>query len=116
MTNRIYSFLGLAVKANKLISGEAGCEKSIKFKSVELVIVACDASDNTKKKFTNMCNYRNIAMRFFGEKELLGKYLGKKVLSVAVIIDKGFAKRLIEMMDETNIACGGEFIGQNESL
>ena len=58
MVERIYSFLGLATKAGKLISGEETCERALKLGKVFLVIVSDDASDNTKKKFNDMCKYR----------------------------------------------------------
>ena len=38
----------MATKAGKLLSGEFSVEKAIKQRKVKLVIVAGDASDNTK--------------------------------------------------------------------
>lgn len=108
MTAKIYSFLGLATKAGKLVSGEEACERAIKSKKVYLVIVAEDASDNTKKKFTQLCEYRNIDMKLFGTKELLGRSTGKELRSVMVVLDQEFAKRLIEMIQHLGIECGGE--------
>lgn len=108
MTNKIYSFLGLATKAGKLISGEDACERAIRYEKVGLVIVAEDASNNTKKKFEDMCRYRNIKIRFFGRKEFLGKYIGKDIRSVVAVCEKQFAQRLIEMIDGTNVESRGE--------
>ncbi len=68
MLNNIYSFLGLAMKAGKLLSGESSCERAIRSRIVYLVIVADDASQNTKKKFTDMCSYRGVEIKFFGKK------------------------------------------------
>ena len=51
--DRIYSMLGLAMKAGKVVSGEFAVDKSIKDGSAWLVIIASDASDNTTKKFSN---------------------------------------------------------------
>lgn len=96
--NKIYNFLGLAKKANKVLSGDQTCEKLIKSEKAKLVIVSIDASDNTKKKFTDLCNYRSVNKIFFGEKELLGKYTGKDIRSVLVITDMGFAKKILEMV------------------
>ena len=47
------SYLGLATRAGKVQSGEFSTEKSVKSGKAALVLVAGDASDNTKKKFTN---------------------------------------------------------------
>ena len=54
MQSKIFSSLGLATKAGKTQSGEFCTEKSVKSFQAFLVIVAEDASDNTKKMFTNM--------------------------------------------------------------
>ena len=49
--NRVLSLIGLATKAGKTVSGEFSTEKSVKTGKGLLVIVAEDASENTKKKF-----------------------------------------------------------------
>ena len=49
--------IGLATKAGKVASGEFSVEKMVKSNKAYLVIVADDASDNTKKMFTNMCTF-----------------------------------------------------------
>ena len=55
--NRVLSLIGLATKAGKTVSGEFSTEKSVKTGKGLLVIVAEDASENTKKKFRNMCSF-----------------------------------------------------------
>lgn len=107
MFERIYSFLGLATKAGKLLSGDETCERALKSGKVYLAIVAEDASDNTKKKFKNMCSYRHIDIRCFGEKELLGRFTGRAVRSVIAVTERGFAERLKEMIDNRGIEHGG---------
>lgn len=107
MVERIYSFLGLATKAGKIISGEGSCEKAIKSGRIYLVVVTEDASDNTKKKFNNMCSYRNIEIRCFGEKDKLGRCIGKKIRSVIAVADNGFAEHIRELIDNRGIEHGG---------
>jgi ribosomal protein L7Ae-like RNA K-turn-binding protein len=107
MVERIYSFLGLAAKAGKLLSGDETCERALKAGKVYLVIVSEDASDNTKKKFKDMCDYRNINIRYFGEKELLGRYTGKNLRSVIAVADKSFAGHLNDMIENRGIEHGG---------
>lgn len=117
MTDKVYFFLGLATKARKLVSGEETCERAIKGSGVSLVVVADDASQNTKKKFKDACIFRNIEFRIFGKKELIGKFTGKNIRSVVAILDKGFSKRLTELIDSSvNDGCGGENIDENESI
>ena len=116
MTNRIYSFMGLARKANKLVSGDETCERLLKSGKVKLIVVAEDASFNTKKKYKNACFHRRVEMRIFGTKELLGKFIGKGITSVVAILDKGFSNNLLKMIDDENNACGGEDIDKKKSL
>lgn len=113
MIDKIYSFIGLATKARKLQTGEDACERAIKAGKVFLIIVSEDASDNTKKKFSDACRYRGVEIRFFGEKALLGRYTGKELRSTIAILDNGFAKRLIEMIDGKDLQFGGEEIGKS---
>ena len=103
MESKIYSFIGLAKKANRMVSGDETCERIIKKARAALVIVTDDASDNTKKKYKNLCNYKNVQYRVFGSKDLLGKYLGKDIRSVIVITESGFANKLIEMIDKEGL-------------
>ena len=54
MTNnmqKIHSLLGIAMRAGKLVSGEDGTMIDLKKGKLNLVIVAEDASNNTKKLF-----------------------------------------------------------------
>ena len=113
MANKIYSFLGLAAKAGKVISGDETCERSIKLDKTHLVIVAEDASENTKKKFSDICKYRGVEFRLFGNKDLLGRYTGKEIRSVVAILESGFAKRLIELIDGSDRELGGGYIGKS---
>ena len=55
MDNRqkILNLVGLATKAGKTASGEFSTEKAVKSGKAHLVIVSEEASDNTKKMFTN---------------------------------------------------------------
>lgn len=108
MTNKTYSFLGLATKAGQLISGEDSCERAIRSGKAKLVIVAEDSSDNTKKKFENMCKYKKVDMVFFGEKNLLGKYIGKDVRSVLTITGDSFAAHLKKQFKNLIFENGGE--------
>lgn len=98
MTDKTYSFIGLANKAGKLVSGEVKCEKNVKSGKALLVIVACDASENTRKKFEDACIYRKLPFYRFGRKEMLGKLLGKSEVSVITITDNHFTQKLIELI------------------
>ena len=70
--NKVYSMLGLAMKAGKVVSGEFATDKSVKSGKAWLVIVSEDASNNTKKMFSNMCEFYKVPRYFYGTKENLG--------------------------------------------
>ena len=55
--DRVLSMLGIAAKAGSVASGEFSTEKAVKEGRAYLVIVAQDASDNTKKMFRNMTDF-----------------------------------------------------------
>ena len=55
--DKALAMIGLAQKAGKIVSGEFATEKAVKTGKAALVIVAGDASENTKKMFTNMCAF-----------------------------------------------------------
>lgn len=82
------------MKAGKVVSGEFMVETAIKSEEVFLCIVASDASANTKKKFNNMCTYRNIDLIEFGDKAMLGNAIGKEMRATIGIVDEGFAKTI----------------------
>lgn len=112
MDEKIYTFIGLALKAGKLISGEEPCERAMRKNKVKVLLVTEDAADNTKKKFSDMCSYRGVEIRFFGQKEILGRYIGKEIRVVVAILEIGFAKRLIEFIDSRELQNGGAQIGK----
>lgn len=71
--NKVLSLIGLATKAGKTVSGEFSTEKSVKTGKGFLALVADDASENTKKKFRNMCTYYEVPLYFLSDKESLGR-------------------------------------------
>jgi ribosomal protein L7Ae-like RNA K-turn-binding protein len=111
MMDKVYSLLGLAKKAGQLVSGDETCEKAIKSGKAELVVVAGDASENTKDRFNSMCKFRNICYREYGLKQELGKCTGKEIRAVISILSKDFKNGLLNLIDQINES-GGEGIGK----
>ena len=83
--------LGLAMRAGKVASGEFATEKAVKEYKAYLVIVAADASENTKKKFRDMCKFYQVPICFYGDKDTLGHAMGKEFRASLAILDEGFA-------------------------
>lgn len=97
--NRVYSMLGLAMKAGQIVSGEFATDKSVKGGKACLVIVSEDASDNTKKMFSNMCEFYEVPRYFFGTKEELGHAIGKAMRSSLAVTDENFAKSIRKQLE-----------------
>ena len=91
-SSKALSLVSLATKAGKTASGEFCTEKELKTGMAELVIVAEDASANTKKKFKNMCDFYEVPIYFYGDKDTLGHAMGKEFRATLAVTDAGFAK------------------------
>lgn len=99
MNLKIKNLLTLAAKSGNLVSGDGTCINYLKKDAVRLVILAEDASENTKKKFEDKTSYRNIPIRYYGNKEQLGTTIGKSSRTIIAIIDKGFAESILKYLD-----------------
>ncbi len=94
---RIRGYLGLAARAGRMESGEFSVEKAVKSGRAHLVLIAEDASDNTKKKFQNMCAYHEVPYLLFGDRETLGHVIGREFRATACVTDIKLAKAIREL-------------------
>ena len=99
MDQKVASLLSLCVKAGMLRTGEETVEKLLRNESAQLVIIAGDAADNTKRKFTNKCFYYKKPIRIFAERGDLSRCVGEQNRTVYCITDAGFAARILEQID-----------------
>ena len=97
--SKALSLISLATKAGKTASGEFCTEKEVKTGMAALVIVADDASDNTKKKFQNMCEFYEVPIYFYGDKDTLGHAMGKEFRASLAVTDPGFAKGIAKHIE-----------------
>lgn len=97
---KMLSLLGLATKAGKIVSGEFPTETAIKSGTATLVVIAQDASNNTKKLFQDKCSFYNIPIMILGTKEELGHAIGKEYRASLAILDAGFAEAMIKLKIE----------------
>ena len=97
---KVLSLLGLATKAGKVASGEFSTEKSVKTGKGFLVLVADDASQNTKKKFQNMCDFYEVPIYFIANKEELGRFCGKEFRASLAVQDENFAKAMLKELQK----------------
>ena len=86
--DRVLSMLGIAAKAGSVASGEFSTEKAVKEGRAYLVIVAQDASDNTKKMFRNMTDFYQVPMYEYSDKEMLGHFIACSHKRGTVALDR----------------------------
>lgn len=102
--DKVLSLIGLATKAGKTVSGEFMTEREVKSGRAVLVILAKDSSENTRKKFCNMCEFYEVPIYIYGDKDTLGHAMGKEFRASLAILDEGFADGIckqLKMNDET---------------
>lgn len=99
---KILSMLGLAKRAGRVVSGEFSTEKAVKTGKAFLVLVAGDASENTKKMFRDMCQFYEVPMGCIASKAELGHAIGQEMRASAAVTDENFARTIEDMIKENN--------------
>ncbi len=92
--DKVLSMLGLAARSRNVVSGGFATEQAVKCGKARLVIIAEDASDNTRKKYNNMCDYYRVPCVVYGTKETVGHSMGREERSVLAVTDEGFANSI----------------------
>ncbi len=99
--DNVLSIIGIASKAGKAAGGEYQTEHAVKSHKAALVILAEDASENTKKKFQSMCDFYRTELIFYGNRESLGHCTGKGFRASVAITDKGLAQSVRKKLAQT---------------
>jgi len=99
MDKKVYSYIGLCQKAGRLKSGEGACVAAISKGEAQLVLISEDASDNTKKRFTNKAEYYGAPCYIKGLRADLSSAIGKANRPVVVITDRGLAEKIREFVE-----------------
>ena len=97
MQTRDLNIVSLAYKARKIkLSADIVCE-FLQKQQIKLVILACDASENTKKKIKDKTSFYSVDLLETLTSEQITKTIGKncKVLGVT---DEGFKKLILEKL------------------
>lgn len=84
------------MKSGNVESGTYATEKAVKSKKAYVVIVADDVSDNTRERYTKMCEYYHIPLYFYSNKNELGHAIGKEYRASMAIVDHGLAEAIIK--------------------
>ena len=93
------SMLSLCQRAGDLVSGEQSVELALKNNKAQLIIIAEDASENTKNKFLGKAEFYKVNVVVYGEKEQLSICIGKYNRTVLAVVDnRSFADRIFQLI------------------
>lgn len=93
------NYLSLAQKANKVASGKNVLE-TIRANKAYLVLVASDASDNTKKQLSNKSKFYNVECLCICDSNTLSVAVGKIGRMYLAVTDENLAKMIKSKIEE----------------
>ena len=109
MDRHISSVLSLCMRAGMMKTGDFASEKALRSKEARLIILAGDASENTKKRFINKSHYYNIPVYVCGCITSLSHLTGVVNRAVFAVTDSGFAATIEKRLRDANITEAGEW-------
>lgn len=95
--NKFFGMLGLAKRAGKVSTGAFICTKMIKAGRAKLIILAGDASENTKKAISDSCRFYNVRLIEYSDMAELGHAAGGGERAVVSVNDYNFAKAILDI-------------------
>lgn len=99
MIDPVYRLIGLAQKANRILSGSERLAESIKSGRGRHLVIAADSPDKTKERYAQVARQAGVEIRIYGTKEELGQSMGKGIRSAVLITDNGFGEAVFKKID-----------------
>lgn len=99
-TNKVYTLLGFAQKAGKIISGSNSVELVLGKPESKLAIIAKDSSPNYLKQIQSKCEHSKQRYVVFGEKDQLGNCIGKSQRTAIVLKDSNIATAILDIVNK----------------
>jgi ribosomal protein L7Ae-like RNA K-turn-binding protein len=99
---KLLSLLGFAARARKVIAGADLCRDAIRRGHAIITIITADASQNTKKRIMDACNYygSEMCITTLSSSEI-SKQIGKTGdIAVAAVTDINFANGIAALFDK----------------
>lgn len=88
--------LGLAQKAGQAVSGDFAVQEALRKGKVKLLVIAKDASDNSRKRLINFCGEHGITRVDALDRMRLGWALGKGPRTAVAIMDNNFVRMIMD--------------------
>ena len=97
--NKLISMLGFAKRARQLVSGANAVQRSILFGKSFLVIIASDAGDSLKRKFTRLCEENDVKVLIFSSNEELSMMTHEDNKSIYSVENEEMAKQVYNLIN-----------------
>jgi ribosomal protein L7Ae-like RNA K-turn-binding protein len=111
---KVLNLLGLAQKAGLCASGTFMVEKSLATGKAAMVLIASDASTNTRQKFLSKSTYYGIPAYVAFDSDQIGHAIGKEFRVVLSVNQEGMASAIKkEMTQMTGLENENKDKGQN---
>ena len=94
-----FGLLGLAARAGEVVSGMDACLETLRKKKAFLALTDPVISPDSLEKFRAVCAQAGVPHRQCPE---MGRAIGKPGRKIAVITQRGFAQRLVELLQTGN--------------
>lgn len=102
MNKNTLGVLGLAMRAGKAAPGANNTLEAVRAGKAKLVLIAADASDNTRKNVSDKSRYYGVECTVCGAGSAeLGHALGKSSSSAVAITDAGFVTAYKKSLEAT---------------
>lgn len=94
------SLLGMATRAGAVVTGTDRVREAARAGTLQLALLASDASDNSRGKLLPLLTVRGISHVIRYERNELGAAIGRGPLSAVGVVDAALAGRLLTLLDE----------------
>ena len=97
--SRVTSFLGLCLRAGRLVTGQEACVELIRRGGAALALVDEGASANTLKRLSDACRSHDTPLYALSP-GALGHSIGKPGRMTAALGPDGMTEKLLEMLQD----------------
>ena len=94
LPDRTLGFLGMAARAGAIVTGTDRVREAARGEGLRLVLLATDASENSREKLVPLLTARGISHVIRYERNELGAAVGRGPLSAVGVLDRALADRL----------------------
>ena len=98
LARRIAGLLGLGARGRLVVMGVEQVREAMKKGTVELLIIADDAAENSREKVIPMATAKQVPVLEGPHAVILGRAVGKEQVAAVGVTDRRLAKGIRELM------------------